>query len=140
MGCGFVMFFKQRTAYERRISDWSSDVCSSDLDFVISSVNSAKAFHDVTTGQDSIAAAGRDEVIAIDTCTLHIDDKAEAARRLKDLGIVLLDCTVSGNRRACLDGNLPPYASGDEPDYRPAARAPHASPPHHPPAATRRGK
>src|SRR3546814_1722048 len=25
------MFFKQRTAYELRISDWSSDVCSSDL-------------------------------------------------------------------------------------------------------------
>src|SRR3546814_8344906 len=25
-------FFKQKTAYERRISDWSSDVCSSDLD------------------------------------------------------------------------------------------------------------
>src|SRR3546814_2714585 len=24
-------FFKQRTAYEMRISDWSSDVCSSDL-------------------------------------------------------------------------------------------------------------
>src|SRR3546814_4458310 len=43
-GCGFVMsgcrclcvvsvffFFKQKTAYEMRISDWSSDVCSSDL-------------------------------------------------------------------------------------------------------------
>src|SRR3546814_10226201 len=25
-------FFKQKTAYELRISDWSSDVCSSDLD------------------------------------------------------------------------------------------------------------
>src|SRR3546814_1406516 len=25
-------FFKQKTAYEMRISDWSSDVCSSDLD------------------------------------------------------------------------------------------------------------
>src|SRR3546814_7805486 len=25
------VFFKQRTAYEMRISDWSSDVCSSDL-------------------------------------------------------------------------------------------------------------
>src|SRR3546814_1329100 len=25
------MFFKQKTAYEMRISDWSSDVCSSDL-------------------------------------------------------------------------------------------------------------
>src|SRR3546814_5668863 len=28
--CGFF-FFKQKTAYELRISDWSSDVCSSDL-------------------------------------------------------------------------------------------------------------
>src|SRR3546814_4302243 len=26
-----VIFFKQKTAYEMRISDWSSDVCSSDL-------------------------------------------------------------------------------------------------------------
>src|SRR3546814_2949555 len=34
--CAFVLlfffFFKQKTAYELRISDWSSDVCSSDLD------------------------------------------------------------------------------------------------------------
>src|SRR3546814_7245786 len=35
---GWIMFscfffFKQKTAYEMRISDWSSDVCSSDLEF-----------------------------------------------------------------------------------------------------------
>src|SRR3546814_5435070 len=30
MTCEFF-FFKQKTAYEMRISDWSSDVCSSDL-------------------------------------------------------------------------------------------------------------
>src|SRR3546814_15304063 len=29
--CHLVFFFKQKTAYEMRISDWSSDVCSSDL-------------------------------------------------------------------------------------------------------------
>src|SRR3546814_9912565 len=29
--CIFFFFFKQKTAYEMRISDWSSDVCSSDL-------------------------------------------------------------------------------------------------------------
>src|SRR3546814_6793390 len=29
--CVLVFFFKQKTAYEMRISDWSSDVCSSDL-------------------------------------------------------------------------------------------------------------
>src|SRR3546814_18450882 len=28
----FFFFFKQKTAYEMRISDWSSDVCSSDLE------------------------------------------------------------------------------------------------------------
>src|SRR3546814_6309833 len=28
---GGFFFFKQKTAYEMRISDWSSDVCSSDL-------------------------------------------------------------------------------------------------------------
>src|SRR3546814_6605505 len=38
--CGlFFFFFKQKTAYEMRISDWSSDVCSSDL------VASAMAAH-----------------------------------------------------------------------------------------------
>src|SRR3546814_5870812 len=30
-GLKLVFFFKQKTAYELRISDWSSDVCSSDL-------------------------------------------------------------------------------------------------------------
>src|SRR3546814_9971566 len=29
--CILFFFFKQKTAYEMRISDWSSDVCSSDL-------------------------------------------------------------------------------------------------------------
>src|SRR3546814_4417319 len=29
--CFVFFFFKQKTAYEMRISDWSSDVCSSDL-------------------------------------------------------------------------------------------------------------
>src|SRR3546814_11860971 len=33
IGSCLVFFFKQKTAYELRISDWSSDVCSSDLRF-----------------------------------------------------------------------------------------------------------
>src|SRR3546814_15225856 len=31
MSCALVFFFKQKTSYDMRISDWSSDVCSSDL-------------------------------------------------------------------------------------------------------------
>src|SRR3546814_8520134 len=39
--CGcvlFVFFFKQKTAYEMRISDWSSDVCSSDLFLLLTAI------------------------------------------------------------------------------------------------------
>src|SRR3546814_918011 len=41
-GC---FFFKQKTAYEVRISDWSSDVCSSDLIALRSRQRGAGAFH-----------------------------------------------------------------------------------------------
>src|SRR3546814_12316136 len=33
--CELFFFFKQKTAYEMRISDWSSDVCSSDLEGLV---------------------------------------------------------------------------------------------------------
>src|SRR3546814_3926782 len=36
-------FFKQKTAYELRISDWSSDVCSSDLSNDVTRVTAARA-------------------------------------------------------------------------------------------------
>src|SRR3546814_1455702 len=38
-----IFFFKQKTAYEVRISDWSSDVCSSDLDAHGDPLNAAHA-------------------------------------------------------------------------------------------------
>src|SRR3546814_9686632 len=57
MSCRFVMvhsmwffcslllfFFKQKTAYEMRISDWSSDVCSSDLGLQTFLPRSGRAF------------------------------------------------------------------------------------------------
>src|SRR3546814_5103450 len=36
--CFMFFFFKQKTAYEMRISDWSSDVCSSDLSLRVHAV------------------------------------------------------------------------------------------------------
>src|SRR3546814_4223772 len=44
------LFFKQKTAYEMRISDWSSDVCSSDLVYAGGSVT-------LQGGSDAIAGA-----------------------------------------------------------------------------------
>ncbi len=89
-----------------------------EADFILTSLPSAEAFHEVTTGQTGIAAAGRLGIIVIDTCTLAIDDKAEAARRLADGDITLLDCTVSGSRATCLAGDLATFASGDEAAYK----------------------
>src|SRR3546814_16488527 len=45
----FFFFFKQKTAYEMRISDWSSDVCSSDLTakLVAASVQQLPAFQGI---------------------------------------------------------------------------------------------
>src|SRR3546814_9956307 len=43
----FFFFFKQKTAYEMRISDWSSDVCSSDL-LVVSDIFAVNSDNDVT--------------------------------------------------------------------------------------------
>src|SRR3546814_4918007 len=41
----FFFFFKQKTAYEMRISGWSSDVCSSDLSFEVELASSGQTFH-----------------------------------------------------------------------------------------------
>src|SRR3546814_2707745 len=51
------LFFKQKTAYEMRISDWSSDVCSSDLDYYYQSRLGNRLF-DLDLGPAALAFAG----------------------------------------------------------------------------------
>src|SRR3546814_2620748 len=48
---GSFFFFKQKTAYEMRISDWSSDVCSSDL------IDWAELFESVSLVDERLRAA-----------------------------------------------------------------------------------
>src|SRR3546814_8025502 len=60
--CGCFFFFKQKTAYEVLISDWSSDVCSSDLRGPLfrctgRRIGGKGLFH--PGGQYPLAAAGR---------------------------------------------------------------------------------
>src|SRR3546814_14083127 len=58
----FFFFFKQKTAYEMRISDWSSDVCSSDLHAALNSLlQSAGAVickQWICDAEDALVAAG----------------------------------------------------------------------------------
>src|SRR3546814_17474725 len=55
----FFFFFKQKTAYEMRISDWSSDVCSSDL---LNTGIHLKEVEVLVLVDDELDRAGRDVV------------------------------------------------------------------------------
>src|SRR3546814_3582343 len=57
--CDFVCFFKQKTAYEMRISDWSSDGCSSDL-YAIFGVGGGSAATNPLNGAQGDAYRGYD--------------------------------------------------------------------------------
>src|SRR3546814_4158633 len=62
-------FFKQKTAYEMRISDWSSDVCSSDLE----RIREARA----TVEQNAGAAAANDDLTEQLNWSIRIFDERE---------------------------------------------------------------
>src|SRR3546814_2721762 len=64
-------FFKQKTAYEMRISDWSSDVCSSDLD-------SFAQAHSEALDIAPPGAASQDSFLAV-KCYLNTDIHHDAA-------------------------------------------------------------
>src|SRR3546814_9139282 len=64
----YFFFFKQKTAYEVRISDWSSDVCSSDLFAVVAvepdgTVRFATPLPD--RGHEPVVAKRRGEVVVM---------------------------------------------------------------------------
>src|SRR3546814_1524828 len=61
-------FFKQKTAYEMRISDWSSDVCSSDLLVTLAVELGHRHREDVvarTAMHDVRAVAAEDHIVAV---------------------------------------------------------------------------
>src|SRR3546814_8895656 len=52
----YFFFFKQKTAYEMRISDWSSDVCSSDLPVEKTALAEAEVeYEEITSTQIDVA-------------------------------------------------------------------------------------
>src|SRR3546814_9606890 len=74
----FFFFFRQKTAYEMRISDWSSDVCSSDLfgDDVVADQDQDRRRHDGVGGGDADALGAAARLIAV-IAAHQRDDEAE---------------------------------------------------------------
>src|SRR3546814_4149148 len=55
----FFFFFKQKTAYEMRISDWSSDVCSSDLLLFLHVWDNTTPADEILRGFDDLVRQGK---------------------------------------------------------------------------------
>src|SRR3546814_10740714 len=73
----FVLFFKQKTAYEMRISDWSSDVCSSDLADADGQQPFPGIEHPVERSPDEKSGCCADR---------HEDQHVAAPRRIEEIG------------------------------------------------------
>src|SRR3546814_14788695 len=88
----FVFFFKQKTAYEMRISDWSSDVCSSDL--LVVEHHLAETLSRRRAHRHQVGARGEGEgqvhlvlaAAAVAARLLLVDDEAAADREIHALG------------------------------------------------------
>ena len=80
---------------------------------VITSLPSVAALQQVVGGEQGLASATPDGLILIETSTLPIAAKAEAARALGRSGAVVLDCPLSGTASQMRAADIAVYASGD---------------------------
>ena len=86
-------------------------------EFIFTSLPSVAAFETVIWGEEGFLAAGSGSPIIIETSTLEIDLKQRGHDALKDSGIVMLDCPLSGTGSQARTKDLVVLASGDHPSY-----------------------
>ena len=79
----------------------------------ITSLPSVAALQEVVGGEYGLAGAGPDGLILIETSTLPVAAKAEAAAALGRVGAVVLDCPLSGTASQMRARDIAVYASGD---------------------------
>jgi L-threonate 2-dehydrogenase len=82
-------------------------------EMVITSLPSVAALAEVVGGEHGLVSAGPDGLILIETSTLPLAAKAEAAEALGPTGAVVLDCPLSGTASQMRARDIAVYASGD---------------------------
>jgi L-threonate 2-dehydrogenase len=82
-------------------------------EMVITSLPSVAALADVVGGEHGLVSAGPDGLILIETSTLPLAAKTEAAQALGQTGAVVLDCPLSGTASQMRARDIAVYASGD---------------------------
>src|SRR3546814_18084306 len=91
----YFFFFKQKTAYEMRISDWSSDVCSSDLAAIWTSTDTEARKRGEQTGLDTLVVHALNDAnwmlgaiwLSVSKLTRYVRRLGSTVARLKLKGI-----------------------------------------------------
>src|SRR3546814_20836893 len=107
-----MFFFKQKTAYDMRISDWSADVCSSDLTDqatveIVEMVLAGSINKQIVTaingaGGTGIGLSGKDgRLIEARKLRRSVRDPGSNIEKLLDLGFVGEIGRASGRERGC---------------------------------------
>src|SRR3546814_4170746 len=96
----WIVFVKQKTAYEMRISDWSSDVCSSDLSRALGGGDPATKLYELAVGlgaEMSLAKLGMPKDGIAKAAALAVANPYPNPRPITEEGIVqLLSRAVEG--------------------------------------------
>jgi len=86
-------------------------------EIIITSLPSVAALDAVTQGDDGLLSAKGATPIIIETSTMDIEVKQRGHDALKDAGMVMLDCPLSGTGAQARTKDLVVLASGDRPSY-----------------------
>lgn len=110
---GFDTLSRQRHKLKKLGGYPSSSITSLPLEIevILTSLPSAQALHEVST---ALSVQARRGVVLVETSTLTLEDKKQAAKLLKLAGIKSLDCPLSGTGSQAKVKDLVVYASGSK--------------------------
>jgi 3-hydroxyisobutyrate dehydrogenase-like beta-hydroxyacid dehydrogenase len=81
---------------------------------MIALLPSVRALHDVVSGEKGLVRVGRAGSVLLECSTLPLESKEAARRALERVGVVVLDCPLSGTGAQAATKDLVVYASGDQ--------------------------
>ncbi|MDH5747830.1 MAG: NAD(P)-dependent oxidoreductase [Rhodospirillales bacterium] len=86
-------------------------------DVIITSLPTIAAVDEVFLGENGLLSSAKAGLIVLETSTMPIEVKQRAHDALAEVGIIMLDCPLSGTGAQAAAGDLSIYASGDEKAY-----------------------
>jgi L-threonate 2-dehydrogenase len=86
-------------------------------DIVITSLPHSAALEDALFGNAGLVAAGRADLLVVETSTLSLEDKERVRGRLASCGIGMLDAPISGTGPQATAKDITIFASGDRADF-----------------------